>query len=246
MSATNGAGSGPRDTSANDVPSGDSRGAASPSRERRTRVLVVGVGGQGVLTVARWLGRAAQTAGVPVVIGQLHGMSQRGGSVETSVLFGPGSSSFIPSGGAHVVLGLEPMEVLRAKQRVGPDTHLIVNTGRVVPCTLSFAGEPYPDVSAMLAAVAGLGRELVTVEGSSLAHALGEPRVLSTLMTGALIGSGRVPLGRDEVWAAIESRCPPRLLEVNRQAFEAGLDATRRATPSGGGGGGCGCGAGCS
>ncbi len=63
-------------------------------RTHRTKVLLVGVGGQGVLTAAQILGGAAHHAGLDVVVGQLHGMSQRGGSVECSVLIGPGKSSF--------------------------------------------------------------------------------------------------------------------------------------------------------
>lgn len=202
----------------------------------RTRVLVVGVGGQGVLTVARWLGQAALLADVPVVIGQLHGMSQRGGSVEASVLLGPGSSSFIPTHGAHVVLGLEPMEVLRAVQRIGPDTNVIVNTGRVVPSTLSVAGKPYPNVDAMLDVVRRAGRELVTIDGSVLARELGEMRCLNTIMTGALAGSELLPMGRDPIWRAIEARCPKRLLDINRRAFEVGLEATGQRVRAGGDG----------
>ena len=76
-------------------------------------VLVVGVGGQGTLTAARVLGEAAMAEGLPVRLGQLHGMSQRGGSVESTVLIGPGRSAFLPRRGADVILGLEPLELLR-------------------------------------------------------------------------------------------------------------------------------------
>ncbi|MFH1130352.1 MAG: 2-oxoacid:acceptor oxidoreductase family protein, partial [Pseudomonadota bacterium] len=84
------------------------------STEPRIKVLIVGVGGQGVLTAAKMLGDAALHAGFGVTVGQLHGMSQRGGSVEAGVLIGEGESSFIEEGAADIVLGFEPLEVLRA------------------------------------------------------------------------------------------------------------------------------------
>ena len=77
------------------------------------RVLCCGVGGQGVLSAARWLGDAAMLDDHEVRVGQLHGMSQRGGSVQATVLIGPGHSSVIGPGEADVLVALEPLELGR-------------------------------------------------------------------------------------------------------------------------------------
>ena len=82
------------------------------------RILIVGVGGQGVLSAARHIGQAALDHGLEARIGQIHGLSQRGGSVESTVVLGPGSTGFVSMGQADVLLALEPLEALRALARV--------------------------------------------------------------------------------------------------------------------------------
>ena len=83
------------------------------SEKRPMQLLVVGVGGQGVLTAAQVLARAAHSVGHPVAVGQLHGMSQRGGSVECTVRLGDVHTSYLVGDTADVVLGFEPLETLR-------------------------------------------------------------------------------------------------------------------------------------
>jgi indolepyruvate ferredoxin oxidoreductase beta subunit len=191
----------------------------------RFKLLLVGAGGQGVLTAARFLGEAAQRAGRGVVVGQLHGMSQRGGSVSCTVLVGPGASSFIEDGGAHAVLGLEPLEVLRARPKMSAGTKVVVNLGPVVPYTLAQRGQEYPEVTRILADVRSLAPDVVEVDGVALAEVAGSRRSLNIVMLGALAGLRILPFDGEALRNVVEDRCPARYLEPNRRAFALGKQA---------------------
>jgi indolepyruvate ferredoxin oxidoreductase beta subunit len=197
--------------------------------EARLAVLIVGVGGQGVLTAGRILGDAAHATGLPVVEGQLHGMSQRGGSVECSVLIGPGESSFLRV--ADVVVGFEPLEALRAIPKIGPRTRILLNTGRVVPNELTRAGRPYPPLDSILSDLRAVAGGLHLVDGHAVVERVGVARTLNVVLLGALAGLDVLPFGQAALWQAVAGRCRPEFLQANRDAFDlgrAGIDARRR------------------
>jgi len=190
------------------------------------RILVVGIGGQGVLTASRLLGEAAANSGLKVTLGQLHGMSQRGGSVESTVVIGSGNSSFIEDGQADVVLGVEPLEVLRARGKMSADTAVLINLGRVVPYTLGLQGASYPEMASLLGDIRAVAPRLTTVDGPAIVSAVGVPRTLNIVMLGALAGLNILPYDDATLWCAIEKHWPPRLSEPNRRAFSLGKEAT--------------------
>lgn len=195
----------------------------------RRKILLVGVGGQGVLTAARMLGDATLHAGHEVMVGQLHGMAQRGGSVEGSVLIGQGKSAFIERRGADVVLGFEPLETLRALPKMSSRTKVVVNLGRVVPFPLSMQGEAYPDLDQILADLRAAAPSLLAVDGTALlAEQVGAPRSLNILMLGVLASLEILPFDASALWQAVELRTPPRFLKTNQQAFQLGLRAATR------------------
>ena len=198
----------------------------------RTKILVVGVGGQGVLTVARMLGDAALAAGLDVRVGQLHGMAQRGGSVEALVLLGPGKSTFIGDGEADVVLGLEPLETLRALPRMSPRTCVVLNSGRVVPFTMVRDGTQYPPLEKILDRIRAVAPQPHVVDGPALLEQAGAPRSLNICLLGALAGQGILPLEEQHLWQAVANRIPAKHLEANRRAYELGRDAVQHQRPS--------------
>jgi indolepyruvate ferredoxin oxidoreductase beta subunit len=191
--------------------------------KERFKILVVGVGGQGALSAARFLGEAALEARLPVNVGQLHGMSQRGGSVEASVIIGPGHSSHIGNFEADIVLGLEPLEVLRALPKINPDTRVVTNTGQIVPFSLAIQGVAYPPVERTLEKVTAVTQHLVKIDGPAIVKKVGVPRTLNVAMLGGLSGLKLLPFGHELLWKAIDKKCPQRFLEANRQAFELGM-----------------------
>ncbi len=192
----------------------------------RLKLLVVGVGGQGVLTAARLLGEAAMQADLEVMVGQLHGMSQRGGAVECSVVIGSVKSSYIGTGGAGVVLALEPIEALRALPKMSTRTRVVVNLGKIVPFNLVIQGKDYPSVAGILAAIEEAASRPYTIDGPALTGQVGLPRALNVVMLGALAGLGLLPFDDEILWQAIEKKIPNRFIAANRRAFELGRDAT--------------------
>ncbi|MBI5851061.1 MAG: 2-oxoacid:acceptor oxidoreductase family protein [Planctomycetes bacterium] len=192
----------------------------------RLRLLIVGVGGQGVLTAARILGEAALAEGVPVIVGQLHGMSQRGGSVESMVLFGPWRSSLFGGGAVDVLLALEPLEALRALPRVAKHTHIVVNIGTVTPFLLTQTGQPYPGVDGILAKLRHGAGELVAVDGPAIAESAGSARALNAAMLGALAALGALPVTREAIERAIERANPNQ--SAGRRAFALGAQVVLR------------------
>ena len=96
----------------------------------RKRLLFTGVGGQGVLLASRLLGEAAMTEGMPVRVSEVHGMAQRGGVVESTVMLGGLESPIISDNEADVLVSLEPLEALRALHRCFTGTVIITNTAK--------------------------------------------------------------------------------------------------------------------
>jgi len=191
--------------------------------DKRVSMLLVGVGGQGLLTAARILGDAAHAAGQGVVIGQLHGLSQRGGSVECSVLFGPGKSSYLSR--ADLVIGFEPLETLRALHRMGPETRLLINRGEFVLPNLIRQGKAYPPLEEIIAEIRTVVNEVVLVDGPGALEKVGKMRTLNIFMLGAIMRLGWLPFEDSTLWPAVARRCRPDYLEANRMAFDLGSES---------------------
>jgi indolepyruvate ferredoxin oxidoreductase beta subunit len=189
------------------------------------KILVVGTGGQGVLTVARIIGEAALSQQMVVRVGQLHGMAQRGGSVESAVFLGPGASAFIEDGEADVVLGLEPLETLRALPRMSSRTAVLISTGRIVPFVLVRLGQQYPDLDQVLEQVRARAGEVTVLDGPALLRQADAPRSLNMLMLGALAAKELLPLSLSTIREAMERRVPARHLPPNQAAFQVGVEA---------------------
>ncbi|RLB92708.1 MAG: pyruvate ferredoxin oxidoreductase, partial [Deltaproteobacteria bacterium] len=100
------------------------------------RLIIVAVGGQGNLLAAKVLGEAALSAGIPVHMSEIHGMAQRGGVVESALVFGEARSTIISDGEADAVVGFEPLETLRALNRCNRKTTVITNLAPLAPFTV--------------------------------------------------------------------------------------------------------------
>jgi len=101
------------------------------------RIVIVAVGGQGNLLASSVLGEAALLAGVPMRMSEIHGMAQRGGVVESSLVFGDARSTIISDGCADVLLAFEPAEALRALARCNANSVVVTNTAPMPPCPIS-------------------------------------------------------------------------------------------------------------
>ncbi|MFH0944514.1 MAG: indolepyruvate oxidoreductase subunit beta [Planctomycetota bacterium] len=193
---------------------------------RRLKIVFSGYGGQGVLTASQILGRAATFEGHEVTAGQLHGMSQRGGSVESTVLIGPGKSAFVGVKEADVVVGFEPLETLRSAPKMNARTLVLMNIDRSMPSVLARAGKPYPDLDGIVDQIRATAGSVVLVNGPEITRAAGAGRTLNVAMLGALAGADVLPFSGEALFRAVAWRCPERFLSANRLAFDLGMKVT--------------------
>jgi len=190
-----------------------------------TRLIIVAVGGQGNLLASKVLGEASLIAGVPVRMSEIHGMAQRGGVVESAMVFGDAESSIISDGEADILLGFEPAETLRAIKRCNQNTRVITNTAPVPPFTVSVGLGTYPDVEEIKRLIKAKTGGLVAIDAMSLAREAGSPMSVNIVLLGALIQTGALGFDRDVVEEAIKRRVKPAFQEVNLKAFDLGFKA---------------------
>lgn len=198
----------------------------------RRRILFAGVGGQGVLSAGRWVGDAAHACGLPTVVGQSHGLSQRGGSVHSSVAIGGARDPEIPDGMADVLVALEPMEGARALPKVSKRTVAVVNTRPLLPVSLQSTGRPYPALSALLDPLGEAVGSLAALDATSLAESAGSVRSLNVVMLGMLAGSNLLPLEGHRLLEVILQDSLAGFAEINRAAFRLGQDAVKETEAS--------------
>lgn len=192
---------------------------------KTTRLIIVAVGGQGNLLASKVLGEAALISGVPVRMSEIHGMAQRGGVVESAIVFGDATSSIISDGEADILLGFEPAETLRAINRCNKQTKVITNTATLPPFTVSIGKGVYPEVENVKKLLADKCESLVAFDAMALAKQAGSPMSVNIVLLGALVQSGTLGFTKDNVIQAIKNRTKKAFLEMNLEAFELGYQA---------------------
>ncbi len=186
-----------------------------------TSIMIVGVGGQGTLLASRILGQTLIGAGYDVKVSEVHGMSQRGGSVTTYVRFGEKVwSPIIERGGADIILSFELLEALRALPYLKPDGQIIVNTQQIDPMPVITGAAEYPkNIAETLQAHA----RLTQVDALTLARTAGSIKAVNVVLIGLLARRTDIPRARWE--EAIHVTVPPKFLDVNLKAFALGYEA---------------------
>ena len=198
------------------------------------RIVFAGTGGQGVITAARLLTDFFAGRGFQVVSGQLHGMAQRGGSVQASVMIDCGISPVIPAGAADCVVGLEPVETVRTIPYMSEKTTVFLNTTPVVPYILSqlaARGEGdagYPSLEYLQGHIRSVTSKLFVLDATELARGAGMVRTLNIVMVGCLFGSGLLPATPEEFVETVMKTVPSKLAEVNNRAFQIGVEYGRK------------------
>jgi len=187
-------------------------------------LVVVGVGGQGVLGTARLLGLAATEADLDVRVGQIYGLSQRGGSVEATVRIGPVKTAFISETEADVVLGLEPLETERALGRMSAETMVLLNKNPIVPTSLTLDRAAYPDLESIVEHIDAVAMTAHVVDANGLARQEGDERLLNMVMLGALAGIGVLPIPSDLLASAVERHGPGGDPGLRTGAFRRGRE----------------------
>lgn len=195
-----------------------------------TNILVVGIGGQGVMTATEILAEAAIALGHDVKKTEVAGMAQRGGVVSSHLRFGKRVlSPQITPGTADILLGFEAAEGMRWRHMLRPDGQALMNVGQLTPPVVDLGLYEYP--ADPVASVRAAGTRVVAFDATSIALGLGEIRLGNTVMLGAI--SSYLPFPAEVLEAAVLKRFAtrkPALLELNRRAFAAGRDAAANAS----------------
>ena len=193
--------------------------------DRITNILVVGIGGQGVMTAAEMLARTAISQGYDVKKTEVAGMAQRGGVVSSHVRFGPKVySPQIDAGEADLLIGFEAAEALRWLPYLRPTGVAMVNTLRIAPPVVSVGLYDYPDDPISDLAAAGI--EVHAFDAGAIAEQLGNLKLVNTIMLGAI--SDYLPFPAEVLRESIVEgfrTYKPKLADVNAQAFDAGREA---------------------
>jgi len=191
------------------------------------RCVFVGVGGQGNLLASRLLGEALLSMGVPVVVSEIHGMAQRGGIVESSVVTGNITSPIVSEGEADILVGFEPVETARAIGKCNRQTLVITNTHPLPPFTVSLGQGKYPSVDELLDKIQAKVERVIALDGDDLAQDAGNPLSLNIVMLGALIGSKALPVPPEKMNETIGIWTQKAFLDSNLKAFDLGMKAAR-------------------
>jgi indolepyruvate ferredoxin oxidoreductase beta subunit len=197
--------------------------------------ILAGVGGQGTILASDVLVNVGLAAGFHAKQAEVHGMSQRGGSVTSHVRWGEVVySPLVGAGEADVLLAFEKAETLRNLNHLRPGGLALVNMEEILPLTVTSGGQAYPDDEHLRACLSGRV-EAVYLDGQAIAEKLGNPRVANVVLLGALAASleSRAYTGEEmnpELWLqVISERVPAKYIEINRQAFQAGRDVITQA-----------------
>ena len=193
--------------------------------DETTSVMIVGVGGQGTVLAGKLLGRLLLSEGFDVKVSEVHGMSQRGGSVVTYVRFGRRVySPVIDKGGADFIVAFEMLEAARHIEWLKATGKIVANTQQIDPMSVLSGKECYP--SGLEQAIRAAGADLVTLDCLSLAKEAGSAKAVNLVLLGCL--SRFFEIDEDAWFEAIEDTVPAKFLELNRRAFALGRQTAGR------------------
>lgn len=195
-------------------------------------LIIAGVGGQGNILLSRLIGQGLVEKGYQVTIGETYGASQRGGSVASHVrismecLYSP----VTPEGDADIILGLEPLESLRLLALYGSQaTFVISNIRPVYPMAVVLGEAEYPSLNRIRDLIGELSCEAWYLDASRIAIGLGNPVLANIVMTGALFGTGLLPLEREVLVGQLRDIFPDTKLALNLEAFTQGVREIQKA-----------------
>jgi len=197
--------------------------------DKATNLIVTGVGGQGNVLAARLLAMVALEEGYEVTVGDVYGLTQRGGSVASHVRWTMGNTlpPLVPRASLHILVAFEPLEALRVLTQLGnKEAVAIVNDTPVMPIGVQAERFEYPPLKALEEGLRTLTRELRIVAATSVARRVGEMQALNMVMMGALAGSGFTALKTGTFEKMIPSLVPERFAGINLLAFREGIKLT--------------------
>jgi indolepyruvate ferredoxin oxidoreductase beta subunit len=184
-----------------------------------TNILLVGVGGQGILLASEILSETCMLAGFDVKKSEIHGMSQRGGSVVSHVRYGKEVfSPIVPEGEGDILFGFELMETFRSLPLLKQGGTVVANDLRISPPSVLMGQQVYPE--GLAERIKGQFPDFLLVDGQQMASEAGNLRAANTVLLGAV--SRRLDIAEEYWLQALEKMVPAKALEVNNKAFQMG------------------------
>ena len=189
---------------------------------KTTSIMIVGVGGQGSLLASKLLGRLLTDEGYDVKVSEVHGMSQRGGSVVTYVRFGEKVySPIVTAGEADYIIAFEKLEAARYAPFLKTDGKIIVNTQEIDPMPVIIGAAEYP--KDVLSELTTKGLSVEALDALTPAIEAGSAKAVNIVLMGKFAKFFDIP---KEKWiAAIENTVKPKFIEMNKKAFELGYNS---------------------
>jgi len=186
-------------------------------------LIIIGVAGQGNVLISQLVCNALANEGYLVTFGQTYSSNQRGGSVNNYVRVSKEiqCSPLVPSGAADVIVGMEPLDTLRMLAQFGnPKVMTIVN-----PRPIDVAGRvsDYPDLNKLMETIKDLSGKTLVINATTEAEKLGDARMANMILTGALVGTGILPLDEKSIAPFIQERFPNDF-DINMAAFSKGIE----------------------
>lgn len=196
--------------------------------ENNYSIYICGVGGQGIIKTSTIIGEAVMNEGYNVVMSEIHGMSQRGGSVSTELKIGDFKSSILENHTADMILGFEPSEVIRGLHKANKDTYLVFNTTPVVPAQLASSKQSYPNVDSMINVLKQNFNNVHPVDGNNYAKEAGSILSLNMALLGSAVAVKSFPISKDLVIDAMKNNLKEKYHKMNIKAFELGYNAVKQ------------------
>lgn len=197
---------------------------------KATNLIITGVGGQGNVLAARLLASAFLAEGYEVTVGDVYGLTQRGGSVASHVRWRNKGTlpPLVPSRSLDILVAFEPLEALRILDRYGnKKTTAVVNETPIMPIGVQTGRFKYPNLRKLQEGLDLLTDKLLMVKATTIARELNQLQVLNMVMMGALIGSGITNLKSENFTRVLCCNVPEKLIDINLKAFEMGIEASK-------------------
>ncbi|MHA1951548.1 MAG: indolepyruvate oxidoreductase subunit beta [Candidatus Thorarchaeota archaeon] len=187
-------------------------------------VAITGVGGQGVLSLAEILAKAALHCGLNVRVGEIHGMAQRGGHVVCTVRVGDNAKGpIVDSGSAHILVGFEPVETLREIHLVREDGCILMSSHVQYPVAVSMGEAEYPSHDEIIKRMNMFTDKIIEFDALDLAVKAGSTRALNMVMLGAIIGTGLIPVTESAALSVVKDAFPKKFEKINISATKLGI-----------------------